>query len=435
MKYPKILIVSRLNWDDTSVSNTLTNLFGDYDPDKIARIYIETQQPNTRCCHRFYQISEFALLKKLYKWDQKTGKVILTDGQVKAKIVTEDSNSQKEASLMNWVRGHRSLLFSILREFLWCFNTWKTKELELFIKDFDPDVIWLDGSPLILMNRMNNYVYKVANKPAVTFLMDDVYTYKSCTGFFHKIFKYFLRKHVKETVAHVNHVFVSSQKMKQEYDEIFGVNSTFITKSFDTNPIVTNVETIHKPVRMVYLGNTLIGRLESLIYIAESMKAINKNGQKLTLSVYTNSVISESDKKRLLCDSGVQLLPPVSFAKVPDIIAENDVQVFTESLDGRFMSVARLSFSTKIIDYIRSGKCILAVGPKDVAPIEYFKNEDAALVATTKDELMDCLLRLTDENVIREYAGKAVECGKRNHDEAIMHNRIYSILEQVAKQK
>lgn len=433
MDYPKILIVSRLNWDDTSVSNTLSNLFGDYDPDKIARIYIETQHPNTCCCKRFYQISEFSLVKKIFNWGLNTGKVITTDGSVvKRPQAVDDATAKQEASVMNWVRSHRSSIFTVLRDFLWYLNGWKTKELRAFIKDFNPDVVWLDGSPLILMNRLNNYVYKVAQKPTVTFLMDDVYCYESCTGLFDRVYKFFLRKQVKWTVDHCKHVFVSSQKMKTEYDRIFGVDSTFITKSFEADKLKTDVEVIHNPVRLVYLGNVLIGRLGTLIKIAKCMKEINKGHQKLQLSIYTNSFIFEEEKKQLLCDSGVRLCPPISFDKVPEIIAENDVQVFTESMDGKDMSVARLSFSTKIIDYIQSGKCILAVGPKDVAPIEYFKKEDAAIVATNMEELMASLLKLTNEDIIREYAKKAIACGKRNHDRTMMHDKIYSKIRDVA---
>lgn len=429
-EFPKLLIVSRLVWEDNSVSNTLTNLFGDYDPEKIARIYIETKTPKTRCCHRFYQISEFSLVKKIYRWRTKTGRVIDTHHTIEP---DENSTARQEESTMNFVRGHRSWFFTFARDILWLFNGWKTKELKAFIKDFNPDVVWLDGSPLILMNRLNNYVAKVAKKPTVTFLMDDVYCYESCTGFFDRIYKFFLRKQVKRTVRHCKQVFVSSQKMKTEYDRIFGVNSMFITKSFDADKITTDVEVVHKPVRLVYLGNVLIGRLRTLINIAECLKVINKERQKLQLSIYTNTYISEEDKKRLLCDSGVRLCPPVSFDKVPDIIAENDVQVFTESMDGKDMLVARLSFSTKIIDYIQSGKCILAVGPKDVAPIEYFKNEDAAIVATNMDELMNSLSKLTNEDLIREYAEKTIACGKRNHDRKKMHNAIYSKISEVAQ--
>ncbi|HIX22809.1 MAG TPA: hypothetical protein H9984_10775 [Candidatus Parabacteroides faecavium] len=432
MRYPKLLIVSRLNWDDNSVSNTLTNLFSDYDPDKIARIYIETQQPNTKCCHHFYQISEFSLIKKFWQWGLKTGRIIDTDDG-ENNSMNDDKTANQETFVMNYVRSHRSWLFSVFREILWLFGGWKTRELKKFIIDFDPDVVWLDGSPLILMNRLNNYVYKVAKKPMVTFLMDDVYCYESCVSFFDRIYKYFLRKYVKWTVDHSHHVFVASQKMKEEYDLMFGVNSSFITKSFDTDMLKSHVDRINKPVKMVYLGNVLIGRLNSLIYVAECMKEINKNGQRLQLSIYTNSFISKKDKKRILIDDGVRLYPPVAYNEVPEIIAGSDVLVFTESLDGKNMSVARLSFSTKIIDYIQSGKCILAVGPKDVAPIEYFRNEDAALVASSKEELMAKLMQLTDETVIRKYAEKAIVCGKRNHDKIRMHKRIYSIIRNVAK--
>jgi hypothetical protein len=163
------------------------------------------------------------------------------------------------------------------------------------------------------------------------------------------------------------------------------------------------------------------------------MKEINKNGQKLQLSIYTNDIIPKEKMKHLLVDNGIKICPPVAYDKVPEIIAENDVQVFVESMEGKNMAIARLSFSTKIIDYIQSGKCILAVGPKDVAPIEYFRNEDAALVASTKEGLMQVLLRLTDESVIRQYAEKAVACGKRNHDREMMHTRIYSIIQSVSR--
>ena len=432
MEYPKLLIVSRLNWDDNSVSNTLTNIFSDYDPDKIARIYIETQQPNTKCCHLFYQISEFSLVKKFWKWGIKTGRVLNTKTE-EINTRNDIATAKQELSAMKFVRGHRSWVFSLFREIIWLLGGWKTKELKKFIADFDPDIVWLDGSPLILMNRLNNYVYKIAKKPMVTFLMDDVYCYESCPNAVSKVFKYFLRKQVKQTVEHSRHVFVSSLKMKEEYDRIFGVESTFITKSFDANTLKTNVDKIHKPVRMVYLGNVLIGRLESLIHIAACMKEINKNGQKLQLSIYTNDIIPKEKMKHLLVDNGIKICPPVAYDKVPVIIAENDVQVFVESMEGKNMAIARLSFSTKIIDYIQSGKCILAVGPKDVAPIEYFRNEDAALVASTKEGLMQVLLRLTDESVIRQYAEKAVACGKRNHDREMMHTRIYSIIQSVSR--
>jgi hypothetical protein len=431
--FPKILIVSRLTWVDNSNSNTLTNIFSGYPPEKIARIYIETLLPQTKCCNRFFQISEISLLKKLVCTHVKTGRYL--DSKIISKEKEQEILEKQEQKIMSFVRKHRSLLFTFLRDILWGFDGWKSCELRNFIIDFDPDVLWLDGSPLILMNRLNNYVKKVAQKPSVTFLMDDVYCYESCTGFGDKIYKYFLRSYVKKTVKESRHVFVASPKMKVEYDSIFGINSTFIAKSIDSQKLLRMpVAPIHKPVRLVYLGNILIGRLESLICMAECIKEINKNKKNLELSIYTSNYISQKNKKRLLVDSEVKLCHPVSYNEVYEVIQNNDVQVFVESLKGANTTIARLSFSTKIVDYLGSGKCILAVGPRNIAPIEYFQNEDAALVATSKAELKESLLKLCSPTIVIEYAEKAKKCGIRNHDRIQMQNLIYSILENTAKE-
>lgn len=433
---PKILIVSRLVWDDKSNSNTLSNLFSNYDPERIARIYIETKQPNTSCCHRFFQISEISLIRKIFHWRYQTGREINTSSgknnlENQSDRTTDQKMSLQEAKTMSFVRGHRSWFFSILREFLWYLNGWKSKELRAFIRDFNPDVVWLDGSPLILMNRLNNYVLKYAGCPAVTFLMDDVFNYQSCPTVKDKLFKFFLRKHVRKTVKQCRHVFVASPKMKTEYDRIFNIDSTFITKSFNADALTNNCLESHNPVRLVYLGNVLIGRLQTLSLIAQQIKEINRDEVRITLDIYTGDYIDEQSKVALNV-SGVTVHGLVPYDQVPSIISNSDVQVFVEALEGRNKEIARLSFSTKIIDYIMSGKCILAVGASSLAPIEYFRNEDIALVASDRSEIKDCLLKLMDCRLISEYADKAISCGRRNHDKKMMDEKIFSILKDTA---
>lgn len=429
---PKILIVSRLVWDDSSNSNTLGNLFKNYDPEKIARIYIETKRPNTTCCHHFFQISEFSLVKKLFNWRLKTGRVIDTNAKYETAFnEKENDTAKKEASTFSFIRGHRSWIFTLCRDILWALNGWKSKELKKFILDFNPDVIWLDGSPLILMNRLNNYVFRTARKPAVTFLMDDVYSYKSCTSIWSRLYKFFLRKYVKKTVENCNHVFVASPKMKKEYDEVFNVESTFITKSIDSNLSCRVNKTTQDPVKLVYLGNVLIGRLDTLCLISQAISEINSGDVRIELDIYTGDPIDDAHQK-LLNVSGVSVYGLVPYSKVPEILNSCDVQVFVEALTGKKKNIARLSFSTKIIDYITSGKCILAVGPNDIAPIEYFKEEDAALVASSKNEIKKCLQNLLETGTIESYARKALECGKLKHNREQMDKLIFSKLREVA---
>ena len=87
---------------------------------------------------------------------------------------------------------------------------------------------------------------------------------------------------------------------------------------------------------------------------------------------------------------------------------------------------ARLSFSTKLTDYFRSGKCILAVGNGDTAPMEYLKEKDAAICASNSEEIINAIKLLTENGeVIPEYAQKAYNCGKENHDKKEIQKRLF----------
>lgn len=430
---PKVLIISRGVWDDTKgTSSTLSNLFADYDSDKLAHLYIETKAPNTKCCHRFFQISEFSLIHKLFKWTIKTGHAF--DTQDQTQTVTDEKIAEQEASTMQYARGHRSIWLSFAREILWGFNGWKSQELKQFVLNFNPDVIWMDGSPLPLMNRLYDYVLKIAKKPAIIFMQDDVYTYESCgPNRSYKLYKWLLRKNVRKVVRQCDDMFVASPKMKKEYDAIFGFDSTFIAKSIDFDESTFTVPHPHQPVRMVYMGQVIYGRIYSLIAIAEALKKINFDDVKLQLSIYTNNPISEALKARLIVEDSVFLKKPVPYTEVQKVIAENDVVVFVESFNPRFCKVARLSFSTKISDYLASGKCILAIGPKDSAPLEYFTEEDSALVATTPEDIAEQIQKLSDVDTIKSFAQRAYECARRNHDRRKMNCIIYNKLIALAQ--
>lgn len=429
---PKVLIVSRGVWDDSlGISSTLTNLFSNYDSDKVAHIYIETKRPNTQCCNWFFQISEFSLVHKIFRWKTKTGFRINTKSN--DTIVVNEKIASKEANVMDFVRNNRSIFFTFLRELLWLLNGWKSKELKSFIEDFRPDVIWLDGSPLVFMNKLHNYVLKLSKKPGVIFLVDDVYSYKYCKGNLLRCFyRLLLRKSVKQVVDACEKVLVISPKMKKEYDAIFGINSIFITKGIDISKIKIQSQAMHDPIKLVYLGQVIYGRIYSLIAIKEALDIINSKGIKMQLLIYTNNSISEELKNKLLVKDSVFLMDPVPYNEVPNIIDESDVLVYVESFVDKHKNTARLSFSTKIADYLGSGKCILAIGPDDIAPIEYLKEENAAIVVTDISDVKRNLEELYHEDLINYYANKGFECARKNHSSDMIDKIIKDTLISVS---
>ncbi len=190
---------------------------------------------------------------------------------------------------------------------------------------------------------------------------------------------------------------------------------------------------LYNPLRLVYMGQVLYGRLETLITMAKAISDLNSDEVRFTLDIYTHNSISEEDRTRLLAGGNVFLKDPVPYQEVQNVIAGNDVVVFVETFDPQISKISRLSFSTKICDYLGSGKCILAAGPSDTASIEYLAEEDAAIVCGSEDSIRSGLERLTDPEVVSEYALKAHSCAVRNHDREKLNKIIYGKLVELSK--
>ena len=425
--FPKVMIVSRGVWDDGGVSSTLSNIFGNYDSEKLSQIYIETKKPNTKLCHKFFQISEFSLIKKLYEWSTRTGR------RVDAAYVADIDTASKEASTMEYVRGHRSFAYTVLRELLWHFNGWKSKELRAFIQEENPEVLWLTGSPLILMNRLSQYVVNQSEKPYCIFEMDDVYSYRNCgSNPFKYIYRFFLRKRVRKLLQGASQVFVISFKMKREFDSLFGIDSIVLTKGIDFTDRPFEEKEPSRPVNMVYAGQLIYGRLSTVEKLATVLDDINRSEKQIVLNIYTGTPVSDDVKERMMEKGSVVFHAPVPYTQVAEIIRQCDVVLFTEAFEEKKKNIARLSFSTKLTDYLSEGKCMLAIGPGDIAPMEYLIENDAAVAVTGLHKIKESVEFLLKEGIIEQYAHKAYECGRRNHDKQMLDNIVFGRIKEIA---
>lgn len=426
---PKVLIVTRGAWDDNKgTSSTLSNLFSDYGADRIASIYIEARGPKTRCCNLFFQIPEITMLKKLVNWKVKIGTRI--DMRMGFELNLTDAKQEEDA--LRYVRGHRSILFSWLRELLWGLNLWKTSGLKSFVKEFNPDVVWLDGSTNIFLDRLYLYVLRITKKPCLIYLMDDNYTYKSMAGF-HPLYYTLHRITMRKVVKQCKVVLTISPKMKREFDSIFKVDSTIVTKGIDYSNIDYSRTVVHTPIRLLYMGQIIYGRDYTLSSVIKALDEINANGPRIVLNVYTKNLIPKHLKKVVAESKSVDLKEAVPYSKVPQVISENDVLLFMESLDPRYNRDARLSFSTKITDYMASNRCIFAVGPEDCAPLEYFRDNNCAIIAQDQEQIKDGLQKLLSVETINNYSFNAYNVGRANHDKRIILTRLYNVIKEIAE--
>ena len=144
----------------------------------------------------------------------------------------------------------------------------------------------------------------------------------------------------------------------------------------------------------------------------------------MVLDIYTTDTLTE-EQKTALNRNGCGVKGALPLDQVQQVQNEADVLVFVESLEKKFRYTARLSFSTKITDYLKSGKCIFAVGDSQIAPMDYFARFDSAVTATSYDQIGEKLTMLAeDPSLIEQYGRKAFECGKMNHDKLKMQHKL-----------
>ena len=235
----------------------------------------------------------------------------------------------------------------------------------------------------------------------------------------------------RRVIKECSKVYVISPKMKEEFDKIFNINSVILTKGIDYRRLVYTPLSVNDPLRLLYMGQVIYGRIDTLISVVRNLDIINKNGIKIKLTIYTNNYIKPATLSFLSESKSVEMKEVVPYEQVPEVIKANDVLLFVESLNPKYSKDIRLSFSTKITDYLTSGKCIFAVGPKDSAPMNYFQSEKCAIIAYTDEEIIKGLEYLLEPGIAQRYALRAFEVGRRNHDKQLMNERLFSGLKEI----
>ncbi|MEE1238341.1 MAG: hypothetical protein UHO61_00255, partial [Acutalibacteraceae bacterium] len=221
-KLPKVLSISLSTWRSDSGIHTQTDLFKYYDPERVAQIYTKSDLPDTPVCNSFFRISENEVIRSVY-----TRKAV---GCRVENGASADSNTQKaieaEKSLYTKAHKKKSWLLTLAREAVWFLGKWKTKALDDFIIEENPDVYFVPIYPVCYMGWIQLYIIKKFPKPYVCYLADDNYTYKPCgNNPLALLHRFILRKTVKKLAVNCSEMFTITKTEAEETDRCFGTHS------------------------------------------------------------------------------------------------------------------------------------------------------------------------------------------------------------------
>lgn len=421
----KILVLSNTPWNNNnSFGNSFSSIFEGMDDIEIANIYCQNGNPDNSVVTKYFQITEKMLIRNLLDKKKPSGIEVFEKNQPKM--------SEKEESVLTYAKKKRWWIMFWARDFIWKIGRWESPELKKFIDEFNPDLLFM---PIYYSNYLNDivgFIKKYTQKPMLGYISDDNYTLRQFNlSPFYWIDRLHKRKKVKNSVMCCEHLYVISEIQKREYENCFQIPCKVLWKGADfyNKPQYSKN---HGIIKLIYTGNIGAGRYKQLATIGEVLKQINQEEKKAELDIYTLTPMTDKMKKALDIPNAINLKGGVGASEIARIQESADVLVHVESFDLKSRLAVHQSFSTKIVDYLYRAKCILAVGPEDVASIEYLRNNDAAVTAVNKNELVKVMEELVrDRTLLDTYGEKAWECGKRNHQRKEIQEMLQRDFEEI----
>lgn len=429
----KILIVTRSAWDDTnSTGNTMSNFFSGYDSNKLANIYFREALPNNEVCNTYFSISDKDVLKSALGLQKNSGSYF----QKKEDEIGKNESHKIEENIYSHFRKLPSYLMLWAQNKVWDFGGWKSNKLDSFLEEFQPDIIFSPTFHTLYTHKVLWYLQDKTKAKVVLFHADDYLTINKSHNKLIKRQEEERAATVRESILKADLNYCISEKQKIEYKYKTGKEMKVLYKG--ANFLKSKPEYNYRsqqPIEIVYVGSILYGRWKTLAMLARKIKKYNKTKEVYKLKIYSQYQLTKEMRSQMIIEGASEFLGKISPKDIEDVYKKTDIVLHTESFEETEKMMTRLSFSTKIVDCLNSGRTILAIGWEEAASIDYLINNDAALVATNEEEIFNILQEIQrNPSILEEYANKAWNCGKKNHQLTTIQKSLYDDFRNILRE-
>lgn len=373
-----ILVVSNNPFSETNNNGkTLASLVRDHPKENVFQLYFSEEYPSFEVCNNFFKISDLDILKR------KNGNQVLVGREISTEKKTNIKNDK--ISILTSIKNNQ---FSrSVRESIWNLASFDKSSMFDWIEERNIDVVIFCAGDSIFAYDIVMSIVKRYNTKLVVYITDDYVLPRVNMSAFWWLRRQIIMKKMKTTIGRADLFLTISNKMREKYKAIFNKDSLI----YYNNPENIFLEGIYKEnekIELIYAGGFHYNRWKVLHKIAKSIEKYNDNAtKKAFLSVYSNSIPSKRILNRLNVNSASQYLGQLNSEELKIKLNKADILVHVEAFDNKSKASTMLSFSTKISEYIYLNKAILAVGPSEVASIEYLSKIESTLLIDNINEL------------------------------------------------
>ena len=408
----KVLLFSHSGFSDENANGiTMKNLLSAWSSEEKAEFYCDVQPPDFSAAHDYFRVTDMQMLTAFV--GKKAAHIFKPQNMMINEAAVAHADYKKIPSrIPTWLK-HQKYNFFVkwLREIMWEVSPWGHTELDCWIDDFSPDaLIYMVGESIF----MDHLVLRTAERMRVPLVLYNSEAYriidlKERTGleraYYREIEKLYQKLNQKAVL-----VIYNCELLQSSYADRFHTGASQ-TVAYNSASTVCSEYHPHEPISITYFGNLGVGRVDSLLQIADILREMNVH---LSINVYGTA--NEVDEKRLCEHSNICYHGFVSSSELQGVIEQSDILLHVESFVPEIVPKLRYAFSTKIAQCLCAGRPVFCYAPDGSASVEYLKKENGALVATNLPELKEKLRQFISNPELRmEYADRALQLGKKNH--------------------
>lgn len=410
--YPKLLVISHNTFSSTlNNGKTYSSIFKGWPKEKIAQLFFQNEIPDFDVCENYYHITDEDMIKG--------SKMIAGKKIDKSKV---DEIKKTISPIHSYARKKPKPIFSFARNLVWSTNKWDNDKLNKWLEAFKPEVIFFVGGSNSFSYKITNKIADKFNIPVYLYFTDDYITPIKTIDPFWWVNYYWLKKELKKLLVDVKKIFVIGEDMGKEFSDKLNKECISIMNAVNIDDyLVKRVKKkkYNNSIELAYFGGLHLNRWKTLFMIADSLYEIDsEDGIKMTINIYTGTLLEEKLLNKFNEHPNINFKGSVTEKEIVDEMQKYDVLVHVESFDQEMISKTRLSISTKIPEYLASGKVLLGVGPSELSSIKYLKKLDFVYIIDKYDrETIKLKLReiANQKNNFDEIGTQGIVIAKLNH--------------------
>ncbi len=417
----KLLIISADPLSTTtSNGKTLESMIGCFQTGFVAQLFFAGTPADSNTCDNYFRITDGDIIRQHFRV-QNVGKVVQNN--------TEINDSSYETKTRHKLKTVP--LARLLREFIWNLNWNHAQKLNEWLDNYAPEVILFVGGDLLFMYSICNYVADRFKVPVIFQVTDD-YLDRSCgLSICKRIIRSSVRKKFKKMLDRSSGFITIGDYMRDTYREKFGVDSMTFMNAVEI-PAEIEPEVCGERMELIYAGSLYFGRENTLIQVRDSLERLSKKNIKGHISVYTSTSLTVDVLEKLDDKRCSDVMGYVSQEELKKRISKSNILLFMEDFSKENIQKTKLSVSTKLPEYMISGRPIFAIGPKEVGSMRYATEYACVCNSLDSDEIDQKLAKLIlDMNYRQNLARIAFDLAVKNHSTKRNREEFMLLVENV----